>query len=167
MPGALDGFRIYLAGPIENGDLMPGNWREPMVSWLRKNGAKVIDPSESETLEFASNVKQLRLDGKFDELHETMKGVCGRDAKSVTWANIVIARFNPDEHTTGTISEIEWGLEQNKLVLCICEQGLVHIPLWIFGRLQRRFLFESWKDLQLFLCMFSVRPGIEKCEDSL
>lgn len=151
----LKGLRVYLSGPCEHAKDAGGGWRTEILPKLKDLGLVVYDPVNMPgKLSFIDvkekqfkYVKDLRDEGKFTELEKCMKEVVHLDLRFVDSADVLIVQLDVNSPTTGTIDEIITACNQRKPVYVCSKQGIKSIPLWLFGRIPLRYMFESLDEI--------------------
>lgn len=155
----LQNSSVYLAGPIDNAN-------DDGVCWRRELEQKCIDKNLylhflDPTKSFAGYSAEigdekakhllLKKQGKWKQLSDFMKKVVRKDLRQVDWSAFIIAKLDKDIPTCGTYHEIIFADLQHKPVLVIAEDGIQHIPSWLFGILDYRYMFGSMDECIEFL----------------
>lgn len=160
--GRLRGLRVYLAGPMERAANGGVSWRAEVTPRLEGLGLLVLDPTaRSSKVSLTSSCQEdldamarLREGGSYDLLASRAAMIVRQDLQMVSAADFVLANFDSDVPTFGTIDEIVTALGQGKPVLLACRQGLRGVPVWMWGRIggdYRKCLFDSLDELMRVL----------------
>lgn len=157
--GRLAKQRCYLAGPIDYAEDDGVGWRKELSKWLKKRDVVIMDPTNKKT----SNTKfievgdeqnklmHLRNMGRYQELREEMKPIILADLRMVETSDFVVVYLNPDIRMCGTWEELFISLRQRKPTFVVAEGGKANMSLWLFGRMNPDFIFESFEELTHYL----------------
>lgn len=136
---------VYLSGPITGKTFENAQgWREATVAELRPYGFRVLNPLRGKS--FLGHQMQ----GKKIVVHDPQKNptlsdqaLVNRDKLDVLNSDIVLVNFmEATERSIGTIFEIAWAEDHNKLVVVAMPQDNVHdhafirVPAVIFETLE-------------------------------
>jgi len=80
-----------------------------------------------------------------------MKPIVLVDLRMVEIADFVIAYIDPDTPMCGTWEELFVSLKQRKPTFVVAEGGKEAMPLWLFGRINPDYMFDSFEDLEAYL----------------
>ena len=94
---------------------------------------------------------KLREVGDFDTLEKYAKEIVRFDLSLVDRSDIIILYINTDIHTTGSYGEFVTACNERKPVMIICKQGKNKIPIWLFGRLSHKYMFNNIEELIVYL----------------
>jgi len=145
----LRGSLIYLCGPIDSVSDGGIGWRLCITPLLKEMGVIVLDPTNKPTYELSElpadqeRRRQLKLDGKFQELHEEGQAIRWFDLRCVDKADAVIVYLDVSITMCGTIEELCVANKQKKPCLVFCKQGKVAIPNWIYWMLNPSYIFND------------------------
>lgn len=159
MNNILQNSSVYLAGPIDNAKDDGTEWRRSFQNKCEANNLflNILDPTQSFAGYEAEIGKEkakhlmLKKEGKWEELTDFMKKVVRKDLRQVDWAAFLIAKLDKDIPTCGTYHEIISADLQHKPVIIIAEDGKEHVPSWLFGILDYRYMFDSMDECIGFL----------------
>lgn len=138
---------VYLSGPIEN-SYGAENWRtEPVEVLSTRFGINVFDPFADIKQQWVPALNQARIDKDYDEIRRIAKQFVRKDLGKVDKADFVIAYLPFKVATTGTHHEIINANDRKKPVLLICPQGKENVPLWYFGFIHHKNMFNSFEEV--------------------
>lgn len=174
MESRLKDLRVYLSGPCENAPEDGATWRKQITPFLKDElGLTVLDPTcKPFKLSFSPNeedefkiVRNLRTEGKYQELAKCMREVVHVDLRMIDSSDIVICQLDADQPTYGTIDELVVACGQKKPVYLCCKQGLQYIPLWLWGRIPYNYIFKSLNEiktrlLRIATCNSTILPQV-------
>lgn len=156
METRLNGLRSYLSGPCENAKFYGAGWRDELTPKLKELGLIVFDPvhKNGAKLDFIDNnseefnyVKDLRNQGKFEELAKCMRSVVHLDLRLIDCCDLVIVQLDESVATTGTIDEICLACLERKPVFLCSKQGKKSVPIWLFGRIPLEYIFNDLDEI--------------------
>jgi len=157
----------YLAGPIDAVSYKDAStWRNDLTTFLHSLNLFVLDPLQkpiekyNEDEKFLQKRKQLKKEGKYDELHQLGKPIRAFDLRSVDCSNFVIVYYNLDVIMAGTLNEMSICDLERKPCLIMCEQGISSIPDWWFFTFPAEFFFEDWRTLKQYI--YDIDSGKNK-----
>jgi len=151
--------RVYLAGPIDYAEDDGVAWRQDITPVLESMNIMVMDPTNKMTTntkynevgDEQNNLKKLKELGRWHELRSEMKPIVLVDLRMVEIADFVIAYIDPTTPMCGTWEELFVSLKQRKPTFVVAEGGKEAMPLWLFGRINPDYMFDSFEDLGLYL----------------
>ncbi len=151
--------RVYLAGPIDYADDDGIAWRQAITPKLEAMNIMVMDPTNKMTTntrfnevgEEQNNLKELKKLGRWHELRSEMKPIVLVDLRMVEIADFVIAYIDQSTPMCGTWEELFVSLRQRKPTFVVAEGGKENMPLWLFGRINPDYIFDSFEDLDNYL----------------
>lgn len=152
----LNSLTVYLSGPCENAADSGVSWRKELTPFLTELGLKVLDPTSklfkmsfgrTEEDEFP-HVKNLRNEGKFEELSKCMKEVVRVDLRMIDLSCLVVCQLDADQPTYGTIDELVVACSQKKPIYLCCKQGKKSIPLWLWGRIPYNHIYNNIEEIK-------------------
>ncbi|MCP4125249.1 MAG: hypothetical protein GY751_26250 [Bacteroidetes bacterium] len=151
--------RVYLAGPIDYAEDDGMSWRQDITPVLESMNIMVMDPTNKMTTntkynevgEEQNNLKKLKELGRWHELRQEMKPIVLVDLRMVEIADFVIAYIDPTTPMCGTWEELFVSLKQRKPTFVVAEGGKTAMPLWLFGRINPDYIFDSFEDLEAYL----------------
>lgn len=148
----LKNTKAYLVGPMEyrNGR----KWREDVTKGISSMGIVCFDPykkpfvidvDESENAN--EELKKLRAAGDFDEVSRVMKRIRAFDLALTDKADFIIAYINPEVFTVGSFEELFWSNRMKKVIFLILEGGKTKCPLWLFGTIPHRYIYNNVEEV--------------------
>ena len=88
---------------------------------------------------------------RWDELREISKEVVLIDLRMVEVADFMIAYIDPDLHLCGTYDEVFESLRHRKPTLIVHKGGKARMSMWLRGKLNHNFVFDTFDDLYSYL----------------
>lgn len=157
--GKLTNHRAYLAGPIDHADDDGVIWRQKITPLLESLGVMVLDPTNKPVSQCKFNeigdekdmIKKLVELERWDELRNIAKEIVLVDLRMVEVADFLIAYVDPDIHICGTYDEIFEALRHRKPTLIVHKGGKARMSMWLRGKLNHNFVFESFDELYAYL----------------
>jgi len=157
--GKLTNQRAYLAGPIDHAADDGVGWRQMITPLLQQMGITVLDPTDKPTTqcrfneigaekEMISKLVELR---RWDDLREIAKEIVLVDLRMVEVADFLVAYIDPDVHICGTYDEVFEALRHRKPTLIVHKGGKARMSMWLRGKLNHNFVFESFEELYAYL----------------
>ena len=159
MMNKLKGLRCYLAGPIDHAEDDGVGWRQDIGLWLRERGVTVMDPTDKPTSQTKFNeideektkLIELKRLGRWDELRSYMKEIVLADLRMVEVSDFNIVYIDTDIHLCGTYEELFVSLRQRKPTFVVASNGKENVSVWLFGRMNPNFIFESFEEVLEYL----------------
>lgn len=152
--GVLSGARVYLAGNLENSSVGFESWRQKLKSQLTKMGIIVLDPTEIvfegqvlETNEDRQRLKQMRLEGRHQEVADYMVPVVQKDLRQIDLSDFVIFNFQVSKPTFGTPHELAVAIQQKKPIFICINEGKEATPLWFYGIVKEKYIYNSLDEI--------------------
>jgi len=147
----LENLRTYLSGPIEF-DATHHNWRTEPAEILR-NRFKIdlYDPFADPKQQFSEELIQARKNRDFPAMQKIAGRFVSKDLSVVQRSDILIAYLPYKVPTTGTHEEIITSNRNKIVTLLVCPQGREFLPLWYYGYIKLKYMFDSWEDLYTYL----------------
>ena len=151
----LTNHRCYLAGPIDNANDDGVGWRQLATPYLLERGIQILDPTDKPVSQCRFNEigdekdmikKMIKLE-RWDELRDIAKEIVLIDLRMVEVADFLIAYIDPDMHICGTYDEIFEALRHRKPTLVVHKGGKSRMSMWLRGKLNHNFVFESFEDV--------------------
>jgi len=144
--------RCYLVGQMQY--VTDGStWRTYVGNELKKMDVVVFDPynhpfinSVSENNNATATLKKLIADGNYDACAEIMKKIRGEDLRVVDISDFIFAYIDPALPTCGSWEEIFWSNRAKKPIFFVCASGKENIPLWMFGTIPHKYMYNSLED---------------------
>lgn len=158
--------RIYLCGPMEFSQDMGEGWRKELTPHLESLGLNVIDPTNRKTkLSFSESaseehhkLKIVREAQNYQKLTEHAKEIVKSDLSLVDRSDIILVYIDITQYSVGTIDEFVTACNARKPIILVCKQGKKHIPIWFFGRMNHRYMFDSLKESLTYLEKINKMP---------
>ena len=149
----LSAQRCYLAGPIDHAQDDGVGWRQAITPMLESMNITVMDPTNkmtsntryNEVGEEQENLKLLKDTGRYHELRGEMKPIVLVDLRMVEVADFIIAHIDQTIPMCGTWEELFVSLRQRKPTFVVAEGGKKAMPLWLFGRINPDYIFDSFE----------------------
>ena len=159
MKNKLTGLRCYLAGPIDHAEDDGVGWRQEVGKWLRQRGVIVMDPTDKPTSqtkfkeidEEKQKLIELKKLGRWEELRTYMKEIVLADLRMVEVSDLNIVYIDTDIHLCGTYEELFVSLRQRKPTFVVAAHGKESLSVWLYGRMNPNFIFESFDELKDYL----------------
>jgi len=157
--GKLNQTRCYLAGPIDYAKDDGVAWRRNFTKFLKRVGAIPLDPTDKPVSQCKYNeigdekimIEKLVELNRWDELREMAKEIVLVDLRMVEVSDFLVAYVNTDIPMCGTWDEIFESLRQRKPTYVVVEGGKKKMPMWLRGKLNHNFCFESFEELEAYL----------------
>jgi len=157
--GKLTNHRVYLAGPIDHANDDGVGWRQFATPHLKERGIQILDPTDKPTSQCRFNeigdekemIKKLVELERWDELRDIAKEIVLVDLRMVEVADFLIAYIDPDIHICGTYDEIFEALRHRKPTLVVHKGGKSRMSMWLRGKLNHNFVFETFAELFNYL----------------
>lgn len=146
--GILYKTKTYLVGAMEfkNGE----DWRNKVTCELNKMGIVCMNPYHKpfmhgfdESDEYRQKLLNLRETGQYDELAKHCKSFRIYDLNLVDRSDFIIFYYDSDIPTIGSFEEFFWSNRLKKPVFVIVEQGKSRAPLWLYGTIPHRYIYNS------------------------
>lgn len=155
----LDKAIIYLAGGIENCVDDGIGWRRKFIRDANDIGLCIdfIDPTNkpddynSEIGKEKETVSLLRESGQWKKLTNIVKKIVRFDLRSIDLCDAIIAKIDPTISSVGTVHEIVLGDMEKKPVFLIVKGGKKRTPIWLFGILDHKYIFDDEESLLNYL----------------
>ena len=155
----LNGLRCYLAGPIDHAEDDGIGWRREIGEWLRNKGVVVMDPTDKPTSqtkfkeieEEKTKLIELKRLGRWAELRGYMKEIVLADLRMVEISDFNIVYIDTDVHLCGTYEELFVSLRQRKPTFVVAKNGKESLSVWLFGRMNPDFIFDSFETMLDYL----------------
>lgn len=156
----LKDVKVYLSGPIEH-DSTDRNWRiGPTNELTNKFGLNVFDPFIDPKQQWVQKLQQARKERDFELIEKIAQSFVQKDLSEVDRTDILIAYLPSKIPTTGTTHEIIEANHDKKLVLLVSDGKKEHIPLWFFGFISHKNMFDNWE--QLYDYLNEINQGLHK-----
>ena len=157
--GKLNQTRCYLAGPIDYAKDDGVAWRRNFTKFLKRVGAIPLDPTDKPVSQCKYNeigdekimIEKLVELNRWDELRDMAKEIVLVDLRMVEVSDFLVAYVNTDIPMCGTWDEIFESLRQRKPTYVVVEGGKKKMPMWLRGKLNHNFCFESFEELEAYL----------------
>jgi len=157
--GRLNNHRVYLAGPIDNAQDDGVGWRKNITPYLKKMGLTILDPTNKPTSQCKWNevgeekdhIQKLVDLERWDELRNLAKEIVLVDLRMVEVADFMICYLDRDIHQCGTYDELFEALRRRKPTLIVHKGGKKEMSMWLRGKVNHNFVFETFDDLYSYL----------------
>ena len=144
--------RIYAIGHMQYAD--GRGWREYVEEELKHLGITVFNPYDKpfikdidESEEVRSQLDDLMLGGKYDEVAGRMKIIRSYDLNLVDRSDFIIAHIIPHVASWGTAEELSVACHLKRPVFVSVEGGKSKTPLWMMGMLPHKYIYDSIEDV--------------------
>jgi nucleoside 2-deoxyribosyltransferase len=146
--GILYKTKTYLVGAMEfkNGE----DWRNKVTTELKKMGIVGLDPYHKpfmhgfdESEGYKQKLFKLREIGEYEELAKHCKAFRSYDLNLVDRCDFIIFYYDCTVPTIGSFEEFFWANRLKKPVFVIVEQGKSKAPLWLFGTIPHKYIYNS------------------------
>ncbi len=159
LKGRLNNHRVYLAGPIDHADDDGVAWRQKLSPYLKKMGLTILDPTDKPVSQCRYNevgaekdhIQKLKKLKRWDELRNLAKEIVLVDLRMVEVSDFMIAYVDKDIHLCGTYDEIFESLRRRKPTLIVHKGGKAEMSMWLRGKMNHNFIFESFDELYEYL----------------
>jgi nucleoside 2-deoxyribosyltransferase len=142
---ALKDKRVYLSGPIEHET--GRDWRTGVKKSLGDIGLDVFDPSADPKQQWKPALEEARRQRDFEKMAKIAKDFCSKDLSVVSHCDLLIAYLPFGVPTTGTHHEIINAARDKKPVLLVSDKPKEFLPVWYYGFIKTRHMFDTWEDL--------------------
>ena len=157
--GRLNNHRVYLAGPIDHVEDDGTGWRRKITPYLKKMGLTILDPTDKPTSQCKWNevgeekehIQKLVDLKRWDELNRMAKEIVLVDLRMVEVSDFMICYVDKDVHLCGTYDELFEALRRRKPTLIVHKGGKKDMSMWLRGKVNHNFVFESWDELYAYL----------------
>lgn len=151
MANFLNGKNCYLSGPIQYA--VEEFWRsEPIHILTERFGINVFDPFADEKHKWTEEIASAKESKDIDKLCNISKQFVRKDLGMVDRSDFLIAYLPVGVQTVGTIHEITTSNDSKKPTLLVVNSGnICDIPLWFFGFIPKRYMFDGWLSLYSYL----------------
>jgi nucleoside 2-deoxyribosyltransferase len=132
-------------------------WRQEIKPELKKLGMYILDPTNkpvqdddellSEGVENHELRRQMKEEGRFDELHKSGQAVRSFDLRCVDKCDCIIACIDRDITMTGTLEEVFWANRMKKPTLIFCKQGKKALSDWFFWCFPPKYLHNNMEEV--------------------
>jgi len=150
---------IYLAGPIDlckTEDDYRG-WRNDLKVFLHSLDIGALDPCDkplfgvNEDERWRNKLQELREHHRYDELSQEIKSVVTQDLHLVDISSAIVAYFDLETYTCGTMCEVSHAIHSKKPVICFCKQGKENMPGWMFGLCHHELFFDTLDQVKEYI----------------
>ena len=157
--GRLNNHRVYLAGPIDHVADDGTGWRKSITPYLEKMGLTILDPTDKPTTQCKWNevgeekehIQKLVDLKRWDELNQMAKEIVLVDLRMVEVSDFMICYVDKDVHLCGTYDELFEALRRRKPTLIVHKGGKKEMSMWLRGKVNHNFVFESFDELYSYL----------------
>jgi hypothetical protein len=130
------------------------SWRNDIAKELEKMGIIVFDPYRKPFVNhvdenYASRKRRiaLRNNGSYSRLCKQMRAIRSYDLSLVDRADFIIAHIKPDVPSWGTADEFLTANRMKKPIFLSIEGGRKACPLWLFGVIPSKYIYDSPEDI--------------------
>ncbi len=166
LAGRLTKSRCYLAGPIDHAVDDGVLWRQDFAKFLDSLGSVSLDPTNKPTSqckyneigEEKNNIENLISLERWDELRILAKEIVLVDLRMVEVADFLVAYVDTAIPMCGTYDEIFTSLSHRKPTYVVLAGGKAKMPMWMRGKLNHNFVFDSFESLKKYL--YALHMGV-------
>jgi len=145
----------YLVGSIDRAKDSGIGWRKKIISMSHNKGLKIkfLDPTnkvvglQSEVNEEQLKIKNLKREGKWDELSEFMHIIVRSDLRCIDLSDFIIFYLDADVHICGSYFELITALQEKKPYFIIVPSGKSKTPSWLFGICKHENIYSSLEEV--------------------
>jgi hypothetical protein len=144
----LSNTKTYLVGHMQY--VSGRNWREEVTEKLGKIDITCFDPYKKpfvkDVAEDEASRKEMEIWSKtkqYDRLAEKFKVVRSYDLNLVDRSDFIIAHLVPEVASWGSAEEIVTAVRMKKPIFISMEGGKSKTPLWMFGMLPHKYIYNS------------------------
>ena len=147
--------RTYLVGNMQYVDTTEGtSWRDSITKELHGMGVIVFNPYHKpfvkdvqEGPEVRQQMNDARHQSNFDYLESKMREIRIFDLNLVDRSDFIIAYFNPEVATWGSVEEIVTAVRMKKPVFMAIKGGKKKCPDWVFGMFPHKYIYNSVEEI--------------------
>lgn len=153
MSNNLEGYTVYLAGPIDFVDDDGIGWRKEFREKTNHLGFRVLDPTNkplnmsSEIGEEKTYINQLKENKEWSKITEKVKQIRRSDLRMVDHSNFVVVYVDTDVHMMGSYDEILTAEDQQKPIFAIIKGGKKKASSWLFAVVNYWEMFDTVDEL--------------------
>lgn len=159
--------RCYLAGPMQYTET-GRQWRDKVKKELLECNITFLDPYHKP---FVTDVPEDELSreellhwmdtGQYELVQTKMWAVRGYDLRCVDLSDFLIVYVDPKIPTWGTVEEVTTAVREKKPVFMAIEGGKKKTPLWIFGKIPHKYIYDNIDDI--IKTIKAIDSGIIPC----
>lgn len=157
--GVLSGKQVYISGPLQYTDTPV--WSEEEKRSLETLGLIIKDPFNDPKQKWTSDLYEARDTKNFPKIREIAKRFVRKDLACVDRSDFIIAKLPYAVPTAGTVHEIIQSNEKKKPTLLICDKGKEWMPLWFYGFIPLRYMFNNFQEVLNYLREVDNKQHIE------
>ena len=144
--------RTYLVGHMQY--VSGRDWRQYVADELdplniicfdpyKKPFVKDVKEDEARRKEMLDDLRR----GYYNKLTTRMRQVRSYDLNLVDRSDFIIAHLNPEVASWGSAEEIVTAVRMKKPVFISIEGGKQHTPLWLFGMIPHKYIYDNIQDV--------------------
>lgn len=125
-------------------------WRDYVEKSLKEMGVIVFNPynhpfinSSKEDSDATKKLLKLIDEDRYDEVAEIVRKIRIEDLRCVDICDFAFCHIDPKYPTCGTWEEIFWANRMKKPIFLSIEGGIKKTPLWMFGVLPTKYIYNS------------------------
>lgn len=154
--GVLKDKQVYLSGPIQYATEQA--WNHDIKQYLKDTlGLSVLDPATDPKQQWKKELEIAQQNKDFETMRKIARSFVREDLGRVDRADFIIANLPYKVATTGTIEEIIRSNDSKKPTLLVCDKGREWIPMWFYGYIPLRYMFDN--RIQLLTYLHEVDNG--------
>jgi len=151
--------RTYLVGHMQNVSAEEGcSWRDKITPSLEEMGIIVYNPYHKPFIKDVQEgpvaLKRNLIDrenGNFDALCANMKEIRAYDLNLVDRSDFIVAHIDPYLASWGSAEELFTANRMKKPIFLSVKGGRKLCPLWIFGVIPAKYIYDSPEDIVVTL----------------
>lgn len=150
--GALHGTSCYLIGQMQYMNGAP--WRNLVKALLEPRGIQCFDPYHKPFVDDVDESDETREKllaeleaGNYEFVANRLKKVRNFDLNLVDRSDFIVCYLNMKYGTCGTWEEFFQANRHKKPIFCVFEGGKKKAPLWVFGTIPHRYIFDSIEEM--------------------
>ena len=144
--------KTYLVGHMQY--LSGRNWREEVTEKLSDLNITCFDPYKKPFIKDVEEDEASRQEmetwlktKQYDRLTEKLKTVRSYDLNLVDRSDFIIAHLVPEVASWGSAEEIVTAVRMKKPIFISMEGGKSKTPLWMFGMLPHRYIYNNLDEI--------------------
>ena len=150
-PNILKRTRCYLIGAMQYID--GSEWRAYVQKNLELMNIIVFNPynhpyinSKEENNDIRTGLTEMLNDEKYDDLSKYMRQIRSEDMRTVDISDFMFCYIDPKYFTCGSWEEFFLANHQKKSIFLVVEGGRKSCPLWVFGTIPHRYIYNNIDD---------------------
>jgi hypothetical protein len=160
--------RGYLCGAMDRVTDGGIGWRRKLITTTKDLKILWLDPTRKpidigvEDLENRAMRQAAKRAGDFEFIRNQMKQIRPVDLRMVDMSDFLVVNLDLEVASCGTWEELFWANRCKKPILVRIEQGIEHMPDWLFGTLPFEMMFSTWDEVSKYLRHIAHDPVIDR-----